>query len=271
MQQTSHNIPGAPYYEPGKYIPGSNHILGDVNCSFNLPFEYWTSTNSLVLSNSNHFNFHHIHYIFNNTGIAPNLNELADAPYFSNTVTKVFVLGEGVHYLFLLGHNATHHGSDISTFGPFSIDMLPPIGWIKIAGGVNRIFDRNTYVEVSGVDVFSSVSGVYITGDLEDNGNINKWMPIDSYYDVVLASGDPGRRTVECRFMDMAGNQSNAVFDDIYFGATKYFFYKTSSLIPIMESTNPGKHINNDSNKFKQDMSPNMTTGEENGNFGANI
>lgn len=261
MQIVGKNIPDAPYYQSGKYIPNSNHTLLTSEYVSNVPSGVWSNDGYISFYIENFWEFDHMHYVIEPSGSdAPTITDMHDAEWFRDNDGIIIPLNEGAYQVYMLQHNATHHSrgyeDDVMFFGYFLIDMMPPSGRILVADGKNKTLEQETFVSISGIDEYSGNESMYIDGDIENGDNIRSWVPYDIYQDIVLASGDPGRRFVSVRFRDAAGNESAPYLDSIYFGDIKYFFEPTRDGAIKMTPSKVGQ--------FKNDTEKIMSTNSDN-------
>lgn len=263
------NIPDAPYYVPGKYLPGANNYLNSSPPVSGIVPGGWSSNEMVEFFFPGDDHWHHIHYIAT-SGTAPSLDQLAEAPFTFFSDWIVLGLPEGISTVYFVQHNETHHPkgyvTDIGKIGPYKIDNSAPIGSIVIAGGMFRVDEAPTSIEVSATDQYSGLYQMYIDGDVQDGPNVRQWIDFSTSVPVNLDSAKFGRKIVNLRLKDNAGNISSLVFDDIFLGSTKYYFYGTKLKQNNLDFADQKFSIM-DKNKMRTDNTSKMQPGEEHGKF----
>lgn len=272
MQPVGNNVPNAPYYVPGKYIPNANNYLhAPPKISGGPDVSGWINNTSAGLTIGGHEAFDHLHYYVGSSGSNPTKEQLAVSPYIRTELSVILALPEGESYVWFLEHNETHHAKgtagDIGAFGPLVVDLSPPSGDVRIAGGLVRIEDADTFLEISAADNLSGVSGIYIDGDLVDGPNVRQWINFNSAISVTLTPNFD-RKNVTVRFVDYAGNQSGIFMDNIFLGQTKYFFYKVQGLENNFQDKQVGFQTQSD-NTFRTGGAD-FAEADEHGEFGDN-
>lgn len=263
------NVPGAPYYVPGKYLPGANNYLDSPPSVSGVVPSGWSTSEMIEFLFPGDDHWHHVHYIAT-SGDAPTLDQLAQAPstFFSDWI--VLALPEGISNVYFVQHNETHHPkgyeTDIGVIGPYQIDDSAPVGSMVIAGGLFRIDEAPTSVEISATDQYSGLYQVYIDGDVQDGPNVRQWIDFSTSVEVDLDATKFGRKFVNLRLKDNAGNISSLVLDDVFLGSTKYYFYNTKPRSNKLASVDHKFSIM-DENKMRTDNTPKMQPGEEHGKF----
>lgn len=271
MQKVDNNVPGAPYYLPGKYIPNANNYLhSPPGVSGGPELVGWISNQDAGIQIGGHEAFDHLHYFVGPSGSDPTKAEMSEAPYIRTESSMVLALPEGESYVWFLEHNETHHPkgteSDVGVIGPLQVDLSGPIGSIRVAGGLIRISDEQTFVQIEATDDLSGVSGVYIDGDVVNGPNVRSWLPYSGQYDIELTPNFE-TKTVNIRFRDFAGNLSALYLDTIFLGETKYYFYNTDSLIDNQLKSSGVTLVGKSDNQMQSGGSK-MTEGDEHGEFG---
>ena len=145
MQAVDNNVPDAPYYVPGKYIPNANNFLHAPPGTEGVPASGWINNVNLGISVSGNEAYDHLHYVAGPSGTNPTEGELSVAPFIrgASLVVAIILFGLDTRSLGLIHELGDHIHHLFKDWFIYSLALF----FLKFNSSCSHIIGSTTHTE----------------------------------------------------------------------------------------------------------------------------